>query len=137
MTLVSAIAAAVLRVALRPAWDDGWDGFDRVTLPPGLALVEFLFWLVKGLLDSPAEGVTLTEHAGRQGHFISQEAVDFVAVGSAGGKLALGARGVFEGNGFVADDQLLGWVSTSDGPGAGSYRGEVVLLAGNEIYALA
>jgi hypothetical protein len=69
-----------------------------------LALVEFLFWLVKGLLDPPAEAVTLTEHAGRQSHLISQEGVAVVAVGSASGKLAPGAWGVLEGNGFVADD---------------------------------
>ena len=41
-------------------------------VPPGFALVEFLFWLVTGLLDSPAAAVTLTEHAGRPGHFITK-----------------------------------------------------------------
>ena len=67
---------------MRPANNDGWDGFNRVTLPPGLAFVESLFLLVKGLLDPPAKAVTLTEHAGRQRHLISQEGVDFVAVGA-------------------------------------------------------
>ena len=37
-----------------------------VALRPGFALVEFLLLLVKGLLDPPAEAVTLTEHAGLQ-----------------------------------------------------------------------
>ncbi len=103
--------------------------------PPGFAIVEFLFWSVKGLLNPPARTVTLAEYAGRQGHFISQEAVDFVAVaclcrtadrGSVGGYLAPVARGVLEGNRFVADDQLLGRVSAINGLGAGSYGGEVI-----------
>ena len=82
---------------MRQANNDGWDGFNRVTLSPGLAFVEFLFWLVKGMLAPPVQTVTLTEHARRQRHLISQEGVDFVADGSVGGKLAPGAWGILEG----------------------------------------
>ena len=43
---------------------DDLDGFGRVAGGPGLALVEFLFLLVEGFLNAPAQSVGFAQHPG-------------------------------------------------------------------------
>ena len=116
---------------------DDLDGFGRVAGGPGLALVEFLFLLVEGFLNAPAQSVGFAQHPWRQSHFIGEHHEDLVTVGAFRGDPAPGAGCIVEHHGFIAQDEEVGGVVAIDGAWDCSQGSEVAFPLGDDISAFA